>query len=699
MGTHRVTRTLREHKRLIFCMVCVAVPRLWGLEHPSFTCDELWDYSCSTAFARHLSVFSPISEGYVNGQLPFFSVLPLYAVLGWGKSIARLQSVAVSLLSIFLVFLTVKRLHGYRFGLIAVVLLGFCPFFLSASRLAFTHGHIYCTWSLLAGLYLLARLRDALATGAAPRVPRWLVGGVGLCMGVAVGSDLLAGFWSLSVFLLLCVWMRRSRPRVVLGCFAFFAAGGLLGLLIASPMYATGFPGCIREVREFLRSTDRQTGFLWLGHVVEHLPRYYYGVVLATKLTPVILVLLLVTAVWHVRRSPGSNPFGRTLLFLLWPMVYLSLKPTKTPYYLTPFVPVLYILLVDGLHMLWVNPFFRRRGLVHVGVLLAVAGQLYAVIRMHPDYLMQGIRYSDKLYGEFMGPAVSHGQWVGEALRYIREDARGKQPIVYAVTNMAMWQIRHYSAEYGVRPLIGEVPPVRLGRHTVAQCSVYILITRDAKEIVCPVHEDAVRENRSLVSLAENSREYALVKTYYSGCFSMVWVYKSIASRQALSAGGGLGVVGSGRLFAPAGDDADHFTDFFEVRRIDLVESMEPVRIDVEHGDQIPRGREHRHDNFRPRGGGARDIAGETGDVGHELRLTQTGGRPADAPVEGNRQTPVGALIGTDLEQSGRHHPIEAGPIEIVEAVMKRAHDRGHDRNRVRLTRDQVPDVRPHKIV
>jgi hypothetical protein len=234
--------------------------------------------------------------------------------------------------------------------------------------------------------------------------------------------------------------------------------------------------------------------------------------------------------VWHIRRSPGSNPFCRTLLFLLWPIAYLSLKPTKVPYYLIPFVPVLYILLVDGLHMLWVNPFPRRRGLVPLVVLLAVVSQLYAVIGMHPDYLMQGIGYSDKLYGEFTGPAVSHGQWVGEALRYIREDSRGKQPIVYAVTNTAMWQIRHYSAEYGVRPLLGEVPPVHLGRHTAAQCGVYILITRDAKEMVCPGHEDAVRENRSLVSLVENSREYALVKMYYSGCFSMVWVYKSTTS-------------------------------------------------------------------------------------------------------------------------------------------------------------------------
>jgi hypothetical protein len=548
MGTCLVSRIARKHKLypvclLILCMACISVPRLGDLGHPSLTYDETWDYYSSIGFAHrawyHLhgvksaypeSVFAPISEGYLNGQLPFFSVLPFYFVFGRGEISGRLHSVAVSLLSIFLVFLIVRRLHGYRFGLIAVVLLGLCPFFLSASRLAFTHGHIYCTWPLLAGLYLLTRLRDALLTGAAPRAQRWLVGGVGLCMGVAVGSDLLAGPWGLSVFFLLCVSMRRSPRRSMIACFASFAVGCLLGVLVASPMYAVGFPGCIGEVWRFLRSVDRLPGYLWLGKVVEHLPPYYYGVVLATKLTPVILVLLLVTAVWHVRRSPGSNPFGRTLLFLLWPVIYLSLKPWKQPYYLTPFVPVLYILLVDGLHMLWVNPSFRRRGLVHVVVLLAVAGQLYAVIRMHPDYLMQGIRYSDKLYGEFTGPAVSHGQWVGEALRYIREDARGKEPLVYTVTNVTQDQIRHYSGKYGIRPLLGEVPPVRLGRHTVARCSVYILITRDAKEIVCPGHTNAIPENRSLVTFVEKAREYTPVKTWYSGGFPMVWVYKRNAS-------------------------------------------------------------------------------------------------------------------------------------------------------------------------
>jgi hypothetical protein len=295
-------------------------------------------------------------------------------------------------------------------------------------------------------------------------------------------------------------------------------------------MYAAGFPGCIREVRESLRNWDGNTRCLWLGNLVEQTPVYYYGVVLATKLTPVILVLLLVTVVCHIRRSPGSHPFCRVLLFLLWPIAWVSLRPWKSPYYLIPFVPVLYILLVDGLHMLWVNTSPQRRCLGYLVVFLAVVSQLYAVIRMHPDYLMQGIRYSSKLYGEFQGPAVAHGQWAGEALRYIQEDSRGKQPIVYARVDEGTWAVRHYAARYGVRALMGEIPPVRLGSKAAVRCSVYILITRDALGRVNPGHEDAMQTNPSLVSFAENAREYALVKTWYSGNFPMVWVYKRSAS-------------------------------------------------------------------------------------------------------------------------------------------------------------------------
>jgi hypothetical protein len=409
------------------------------------------------------------------------------------------------------------------------LLLGFCPFFLSASRLAFTHGHVFCTWLILAGLYCLDRLRTGAALPGDLRTDRWYAGAAGICLGAAAGSDLLACFWVLSVVILMHIWILRASLKNAISHFESFAVGAFVGLLAASPMYLSGFPHCLGNIWESLRHADSGTGYLWLGSVVNRLPIYYYGVVLATKLTPVIVILAIMTVVWYVRRVPGRSPFCLTLAFLLWPIAYLSVKSWKNPYYLIPFVPAMYILIVDGLHMLWVHVSKQRPYVACAVVALAVASQLYAVVRMHPDYLMQGIQYSDQLYGEFQGPAVSHGQWIGEALRDIKQDCGGRQALVYTVTDVGTPQILYYSKKYDIPALVGEIPPVNLAEQSAATCNVYILMSRDAKEMICPAHQNAIRDNKALVSFLENATEYALTKTYGASRFPMVWVYKRMA--------------------------------------------------------------------------------------------------------------------------------------------------------------------------
>ena len=145
---------------------------------------------------------------------------------------------------------------------------------------------------------------------------------------------------------------------------------------------------------------------------------------------------------------------------------------------------------------------------------------------MHPDYLMQGIQYSDRLYGEYQGPAVSHGQWIGEAFSFIKGDCGDQRGFVYAVGNVGTPQIRHYASKHDLPTFIGVLPPDRLEDEVATKCSLYILVTRDAKEMICPAHKDAVRENQALVSCAENADVYSLVRTYYSGGAPMLWIYR-----------------------------------------------------------------------------------------------------------------------------------------------------------------------------
>jgi hypothetical protein len=433
----------------------------------------------------------------------------------------------VSLLAILLAFMIVRKMHGFRYGLLVVVLLGFCPFYLSASRLAFTHGHVFCTLPLLGGLLYLHKLHSAVVAGNDTSDNRWHAGMVGLCMGLAAGCDLLAFFWILSVLAVIHVWIVRKASPHAMHYLKYFGLGCFLGILIASPMYLAGFPHCIKDIVAGSRMDDSQTGYLWLGDVVKRIPAYYYGVVLATKVTPVILILAILTVLLHVRRFPSTHRFCTRLLLFCWPIICLSFKSWKNPYYLIPFIPVFYILIVDGLHALFSTAVFRSRPyFAAIVVVLPFLNQAYAVARMHPDYLMQGIRYSERLYGEYQGPAVSHGQWIGEAFSFIRRDCPERRAFVYTVGNVGAPQIRYYAKKYGIQAFVGQLPPADLKASVTSACNVYVLITRDSKEMVCPSHKNAIADNKALVAFVEKSDAYSPVSVFHSGGIPMVWVFR-----------------------------------------------------------------------------------------------------------------------------------------------------------------------------
>jgi hypothetical protein len=512
---------------LVLALACVAVPRLHKLEHPSLTYNELNDYASSLRFSDHPSVFAPIARGYLDGQLPFFCASGFYRLWGRSEVVARLQSVMASLLAILLAFTIVRKMHGFWYGLLVVVMLGFCPFYLSASRLAFTHGHVLCTLPLLGGLLYLHKLHSAVVAGNDTRGNRWQAGMVGLCLGLAAGCDLLALFWILSIVVVIHVWIIRGASPHAMDYLKYFVISCFLGTLIASPMYLAGFPGCVRDILAGARLADSQTGYLWLGDVVERLPPYYYGVVLLAKLTPVILILAVVTVLLHVRRFPFMHRFCTILLLSCWPIICLSFKSWKSPYYLIPFLPVFYILIVDGLHALFSTAIFRSRPfLAALVILLSFLNQAYAVARIHPDHLMQGIRYSDRLYGEYQGPAVSHGQWIGEAFSFIKQDCQDRRAFVYAVDNVGTPMIRYYAKKHGIQAFVGELPPADLKTSVTNACNVYVLITRDSKEMICPFHKNAIEDNKALVAFVEESDVYSPVRVFRSGGIPMVWVFR-----------------------------------------------------------------------------------------------------------------------------------------------------------------------------
>ncbi len=490
-------------------LVVAAAPRLIDLDRPGLTYDEIYDLEDSQRFCAQGRVLEPISDGYLNGQAPFFLACPAYAILGGDERTARGLSAAAGLLSVLATYLLARRLMRRPWALLAAAALGLSPFFLAASRLAFSHGHVFAVpWLLLA-------LRAALASR--PRLGSWRSAATcGALAGFAAGNDLLAGPWAATLLLLA---LGRMGGRAGRGALARFTVGfGLAwaaGLSLASPMYAAHPLRAIRDVAGRLAWWDGQTDHLWLGGEVAALPLYYYPFVLLVRLSPA--VLLLVGLGLRRRWSPAL----RVCLPCLWPVLLLTFKGWKSPFYLTPFLPLVFVVAAASLRELVrrLPAGGRPRAALAAGAGV-LAFQLAAVVDSHPDHLMAGIRYGPWLYGDFAGPAVAHGQWVLEALQRVRDDAGRGDAVVLVPLGYAPRQVALYSTRLG----LSEVhTPDRLKRGLNPRAVGYAVVSHEVL-----AHAEGRRLNGALLALVAEAGAFRQLSVVRTAGFPAATIWKRI---------------------------------------------------------------------------------------------------------------------------------------------------------------------------
>ncbi|MFW9894144.1 MAG: hypothetical protein ACFFFO_18210, partial [Candidatus Thorarchaeota archaeon] len=314
------------------------------LAHPSFTYDELADFRDSIIFCDRFDLTEPASDGYLNGQLPFVISCGLYRLLGWKEIVPRLLSVSASLLAIHAIFVISNRLFGFWWAVLTASLLSLSPFYISSSRLAFSHGHGFPNFLILWGLYSIGKITDDTVK------PTYLRAGLSsFLLGLATGSDLLAAFWSLTAFLALVYWNRKAPKNVQILVALIFLAGTVIGVFVASPAYFVDVMQAKDDITRRLRLWDGLRGYLWLGHRVETIPAYYYLVITLVKFVPIASLLALLTIVFFVSEAKNHHPFHRFLFFCFWPVLYFSVKSWKSPYYLSPYIPIFYLLIVGTL--------------------------------------------------------------------------------------------------------------------------------------------------------------------------------------------------------------------------------------------------------------------------------------------------------------------------------------------------------------
>lgn len=509
-------------------LALAALPRLLNLGRPGLTYDELYDLADSLAFCPSRSWTAPISDGYLNGQAPFFAACPLYGLSEEPELVARGLSVVAGLAAVAATLLLARRHLPARWGLLAGLLLGLSPFFVSASRLAFSHGHVFAVpWLVLA-------LREVLV--ARPRLARPRAALLaGLLAGLAAGHDLLALPWALTLPALAAWRLARGRSggRAAVAFAARFGLAWLPGLGLASPMYLASPLAAARDVAERLAWWGAQREHLWLGQEVEAVPGWYYALVLAVKLAPPVLVLAALAPL--ARRAAPA----RALLLCCWPVLYLSLRPWKSPFYLMPFLPLVFVLAVHALRRLARDARPGRRRLAAALAVVTVALQAAWLVDAHPDYLMLGARYSQRLAGDFQGPAVSHGQWVREALEWVRADAGGGDPLVVVPAGYAPRQVEHYAGRLG----LSRVHDASQLKHGVSPRGVdYAIVSHEVL-----VHAEGRRQNAPLLRLVEEPGGFRLAASLRSSGFVTARVWRRVAPRPGPSLPAEAGPLTTGR--------------------------------------------------------------------------------------------------------------------------------------------------------
>ncbi|MCC6179053.1 MAG: hypothetical protein IT305_27400 [Chloroflexi bacterium] len=327
--------------------------------------------------------------------------------------LARRSFAVLTALATVGVALLTWRLFGRGPGLLAGVLLGLEPFFLSHSVIAHVDSNV-TTWMTVCILSAIIYF--------------WAGGGLGFLMvsGLAAGLAFLSK--APSAFLPLFVpivaltslaigrryttgaaWVRLVRDGLLWGALAFLAAVVLWPSFRADPI---GTLYQMVDYTEAVGGSDHENFFL--GQPVGDPGPLYYLVALGFRLTPVTMAGLLLLVVGLIPLGRWRPPAGWTarigllVTFCVLFILMMAMAPKKFDRYLLPIFPTLEVLAAVGFWLaLWRLP--GRVGVRLLPATLLAIGllQILPAVRVFPYYLA----YYNPLLGG--GPAARRAFVVG----------------------------------------------------------------------------------------------------------------------------------------------------------------------------------------------------------------------------------------------------------------------------------------------
>jgi hypothetical protein len=346
---------------IAFVMILAAGVRLWGLNQIGFNTDEAV-YSGQAAAISQVPVLKDIFPIFRAHPLLFQFLLALLFDFGVSDLAARLLAVAISLVTVYIVYRLGSLLYGESAGILAALIMAVMPYHVIVSRQVLLDGPLVLCTTLT--LYLLARYS---LTGN----PIWLhAAGIGMgltFLAKETGIILLGSIYSFFA-------LSREIPVRLQDLILSFA---LMVIMILPFPLSLMLAGGSKIGQQYL---------IWqLFRRPNHTPDFYLTTV--PGVIGILVILLALAGIWLLWRERT----WREKLLLWWiivPVVFFQIWPTKGFQYLLPIAPAFAILAARTLtRWLWVeNPISRERGMSKLWVRV-LAGGLMILMLLNTSWL------------------------------------------------------------------------------------------------------------------------------------------------------------------------------------------------------------------------------------------------------------------------------------------------------------------------
>ncbi len=329
--------------------------RVWGLNQIGFNTDEAV-YAGQAAAIAQVPVLKDIFPIFRAHPLLFQFLLALLFNFTSSDLALRLFAVAIGVLTVFVVYQLGKLLYSRNVGILAALIMAVMPYHVVVSRQVLLDGPLVLCSTLT--LYLLARY-------AMTENPIWLH-----AVGIGMGLTFLA----------------KETGIILLGSiYSFFALAGeirvrLRDLILSFVLMVIMILPYPLSLMLAGGSHVGQQYLIWqLFRRPNHTWDFYLTTV--TAAIGVLVVVLALAGLWLLRRE-GTWREKLLVWWIIVPVVFFEIWPTKGYQYLLPIAPAFALLASRTLlRWLWVqNPFSREKRISTLGARVLAGGAMILML-------------------------------------------------------------------------------------------------------------------------------------------------------------------------------------------------------------------------------------------------------------------------------------------------------------------------------